>query len=115
MLVAGIAAPLLILGAMLVASLYAQRSGIDLNGIDRNAPPPEVTALVGSTALAVLLGVVLGLVAVFWGRGVLRRVRSEPGNWRGVGRARVGLVLGCVTLLVPVVGAVYGLVTRALR
>jgi hypothetical protein len=81
-------------------SIYA--TGWRPDPVNPTEPPPHyVLALVGAGTLALLVGVVAGFIAIFWARGVLRRIRNEPGNWDGAGRARTGFVFGLLTVLAP--------------
>ena len=48
-----------------------------------------------------LLSVIIGFVAVYWGRSVLTHIRTQPGIWKGRKRARTGLVMGLISALVP--------------
>ncbi|RMF79378.1 MAG: hypothetical protein D6744_09205 [Planctomycetota bacterium] len=65
--------------------------------------------------VAVFLSFVCALIAIFWGRGVLRRIRTEPGNWAGASRARAAAYCGWATVLLPVLYVGANLAARALR
>ena len=41
------------------------------------------------------------IIAIVWGRGVLKRIRQEPGDWLGRRRAVTAVVLGWVVVLFP--------------
>jgi hypothetical protein len=98
----GIAAPLFFLLAIL-AIILLTRMNIDVRQLGpQNPPPPVFLMLALAVALCVLLAVVAGLISVFWGRAVLKRIRSVPGNWIGAGRARAAWICGLITVLIPV-------------
>lgn len=66
-------------------------------------PLPSVAVAIGTAALLALVGsVVLGFLAIAWGRGVLRRMYEEPGNWLGARRAKMAMALGGLAILSPV-------------
>jgi putative ABC transport system ATP-binding protein len=95
----GLAAPLLLLAAVMLS--------VAMVGFDRSEiapdrpPPPKLAVLIFAWGLCLLLSLIAGLIGVFWGRAVLRRIRTVPGEWVGGGRARAGFVCGLVTVLVP--------------
>ncbi len=60
--------------------------------------PLPLTIIALGSALLLLLMIVFGLVAFFYGRGVRRRIRQEPGNWLGDGRARLGGWIGLLSI-----------------
>ncbi len=72
-------------------------------------PTPFLVASLGGLAL-MLVGIVLGAVTILLGRGVRRRIRTEPGNWLGGRKAVFGEVLGWLGVLVPVGMCVFGIV-----
>ncbi|MEP0846451.1 MAG: ABC transporter ATP-binding protein [Phycisphaerae bacterium] len=77
-------------------------------------PPTSLSVMVLATAIAMLLGIISGVVAIFWAKGVMRRIRTEPGNWLGRGRARAGGLLGWLVVGFPVLSVAYGIVSRML-
>ncbi len=95
-LVLGAIGPLLVIGAVL-AVLAVQ------DQFDRTARvQPRPVMIAGSAAaLGLVLAFVTGITAVWWGRGVLRRIQQEPGNWLGARRARAAVVLGGLAILAP--------------
>jgi len=96
----GLAAPLLLL-MMAVFVVVMQRS-FDTQQFSPEKPPPTAyLVLLLVVVLCLLLAIVAGLIGVFWGRAVLRRIRTVPGAWIGKGRARAGLICGLVTVLLP--------------
>jgi putative ABC transport system ATP-binding protein len=99
----GIAAPVFFALAIIAVALVT-RMNVDVTRIGpQNPPPPAFVVLTLAMALCLLLAVVAGFVGVFWGRAVLRRIRSVPGNWMGAGRARAAWICGLVTVLIPMV------------
>jgi putative ABC transport system ATP-binding protein len=66
-------------------------------------PLPSAAIAIGTAALVALLAsVVLGFLAIAWGRGVLRRMYEEPGNWLGARRAKLAMALGGLAVLLPI-------------
>jgi hypothetical protein len=111
----GIAAPIL-LALAVVAGLLVSRMNIDPSKFGPQNPPPlELLVLTLVIALCLLLGVVAGFIGVFWGRSVIKRIRTVPGAWIGLGRARAGWVCGLVTLLLLVAWIVLGIGACLLR
>jgi ABC-type lipoprotein export system ATPase subunit len=97
----GIAAPVLF-GLAIIAGVFLTRMRVDLGQIGpKHPPPPGFAALTLLVALLLLLGVVAGFMGIFWGRAVLRRIRTVPGDWTGAGRARAAWICGLVTVLAP--------------
>jgi hypothetical protein len=78
-----------------------QRSFDQTQFSPQKPPPTAFSVLALVSMLCLLLSIVSGLIGVFWGRAVLRRIRTVPGNWIGRGRARAGLICGLVTILIP--------------
>ncbi len=74
-------------------------------------PPQQVLVLSAVMAFCLLTALVAGVIAVFWGRAVLRRIRHEPGHWLGRGRARLAWWLGLGTVMTPVALIVLRVVT----
>jgi len=107
----GLVGPLLLITA--IWTLFAlRRSGFDPATLKPGEPlSPVFAGWIAAFALTWLLSVIVGIIAIFWGRGVLRRIRSEPGNWLGKRRARCGLTLGLVTVLLPVAGMAYSVIS----
>jgi putative ABC transport system ATP-binding protein len=95
----GIAAPVL-LALAVVAGLLVSRMNVDPSKFGPHNPPPlELLLLTLVIALCLLLGVVAGFIGVFWGRSVIKRIRTVPGAWIGLGRARAGWICGLVAIL----------------
>jgi putative ABC transport system ATP-binding protein len=94
--------------------------GLYLKGRMPAAPPPgyippaPVIAIGLVTMVALLAAIVVGLVAFFFGRGVKRRIRTEPGHWLGAGRARWGGWLGLIAVFIPFVPNIVVLVAKLL-
>ena len=61
----------------------------------------SAAAFGGGIALALLLGMAVGLIAVLCGRAALKRMRAEPGHWSGRGQARLALALGAIAMCWP--------------
>ncbi|MBU0617554.1 MAG: hypothetical protein KKI02_07540, partial [Planctomycetes bacterium] len=96
----GLAAPLLLL--MMAVFIVVMRRSFDTQQFSPEKPPPTAyLVLLLVMLLCLLLAIVAGLIGVFWGRAVLRRIRTVPGAWIGKGRARAGLICGLVTVLLP--------------
>lgn len=111
----GIAAPVFLILAFL-AGLLVARMNVDASQISaRNPPPPGFLALALFAAVCLLLAIVAAFVGIFWGRAVLRRIRTVPGVWIGAGRARAAWVCGLVTVLIPVAQLGYNLVRWMIR
>ncbi len=97
----GIAAPVFFMLAA-VAIVLLTRMDVDLEHVGpQNPPPPAFLLLTLAVASCLLLGVIAGIISVFWGRAVLKRIRTVPGNWAGAGRARAAWICGLVTVLIP--------------
>jgi len=66
-------------------------------------PLPSAALALGAAALlALLASMVMGILAIVWGRGVLRRMYREPGHWLGAWRARAAVALGGLAILSPI-------------
>jgi putative ABC transport system ATP-binding protein len=82
------------------------RANYDLKAIQAASPaqpPPQPVIVAGLVlTLSMLLAVAFGFTGLMLGRGARRRIRLDPGTWRGAGRALTGLWLGAAALLVPV-------------
>jgi len=97
----GLAAPLLLL--LMAAFIVVMQRSFDTQQFSPEKPPPTAyLVLFLVVVLCLLLAIVAGVIGVFWGRTVLRRIRTVPGVWIGKGRARVGWICGLVTVLIPV-------------
>ncbi len=64
--------------------------------------PSAALALGAGALLALLASVVMGILAIAWGRGVLRRMYREPGHWLGAWRAKAAVALGGLAILSPI-------------
>ncbi|MFH1746723.1 MAG: ATP-binding cassette domain-containing protein [Planctomycetota bacterium] len=96
-------------------SYNLKQSGVDLTGltpeeIQRQLPPGYIAQLL-IAALSMVASFVLGIIAIVVGWRALRRMRRELGNWRGHGRAWVGLILGWAVVLAPFLVKGIGYVT----
>jgi len=49
----------------------------------------------------VLLGLIAGALAVWWGSGARRELRTNPSGWRGRWRIALGTLFGWAAILVP--------------
>ncbi len=78
-------------------------------------PPQSAIVLAAAMAFSLLGALVAGVIAIFWGRAVLRRIRLEPGHWLGQRRARIAWWLGLGTVMTPVLLIVWRLVASAAR
>ena len=96
-----VAIAMLIIGV--IAGIAASLAGWKPDPVNPKAlPPPHIIALGLTFTLSIFLAIICALIAIFWGRGVLHRIRSEPGNWLGAGRARIGALCGWATVLLPI-------------
>jgi putative ABC transport system ATP-binding protein len=110
----GLSAPLLLLMTVVFAGVM-QRS-FDPTQFSAQKPPPAAFLVLGLVVvLCLLLSVVTGLIGVFWGRGVLKRIRTVPGNWIGKRRALLAMVCGLVAVLLPLALLAANLVIRVAR
>jgi putative ABC transport system ATP-binding protein len=104
-LVCGLTAVALWIAAVIVQFTLRKLYHINPEEFDPAQPKlPPMPVLIGSglASLAMLVGIVFGIVAVVLARGVRRRAREEIANWQGRRRALVGAVLGWLTIVVPV-------------
>ena len=96
-----LAAPVFLVLAF-VAGVVLSRMRVDPSEIGpNNPPPPGLLLLALLMSLCFLLAIVAGFVGVFWGRAVLRRIRTVPGAWIGKRRALIALICGLGTVLIP--------------
>jgi len=109
----------LVLGAIAFALLVtcvgcialAARTGVDLKQISRENPPPAAfVGLLLASLGAALLAIGLGIAALAWGGGVLRRIVRDPGAPRGRRRAWSAVALGAAAAGVPILYVVVVLV-----
>lgn len=99
-----------------VAGFLVARMNVDPSKISpQNPPPPAFAVLVLVLVACLLLGIVAGVVGLVWGRAVLKRIRTVPGNWIGKGRARAGWICGLVAVLIPVVVVCLNIAACVLR
>ncbi|MFQ5806573.1 MAG: ABC transporter ATP-binding protein [Phycisphaerae bacterium] len=111
----GVAAPLLLVLAFL-AGLFVARMNVDPSQFGRQHPPPVAYIIVALfAALCLLLAIVAGFISIFWGRAVLKRIRTVPGAWLGAGRARAAWICGLLTVLIPVAQVGYNIVRWMIR
>jgi putative ABC transport system ATP-binding protein len=111
----GLAAPVFLMLAF-VAGVLLGRMRVDPSEFGPDNPPPlGLLVLALLWALCYLLAIVGGFIGVFWGRAVLRRIRTVPGVWIGKGRARVGWICGLVTVLIPVCLLTVNVIVRMAR
>jgi putative ABC transport system ATP-binding protein len=108
---AGFVCGLLAIGlwaAAIIAQLIlrAQYPNFDAQSFDpakRQMPPlPLVVGGLGA-CLAMVAGVVLGILAIVLSVGARKRIRTEPGHWLGGRRALAGMLMGWAAVAVPVV------------
>ena len=52
------------------------------------------------------LAVILGIIAIVVSRGASKRIKTEPGNWIGAGRAKLALILGILAVASPILGSI---------
>ncbi|MFO0837197.1 MAG: ABC transporter ATP-binding protein [Phycisphaerae bacterium] len=89
------------LGPLLLAAAWITRKTA-LSEVRTDAVPSTNELITGFAIIGgLLLATVVGIVAIVWGRGVLRRIRQEPGPWRGAQRARLAVALGCLGVATP--------------
>ncbi len=111
-LVAGIAAVVL-MGVVFGCALAIRAMRLTPQMLQN--PPQSVVVLSACMALCLLGALVAGVIAIFWGRAVLRRIRLEPGHWLGRRRARVAWWLGFGTVMTPVVLIAWRILGAAVR
>ena len=94
------AAPLFLL--ITVVFTIVMQAGYAQMQLSPGKPPPTAFLVLSLLwVLCLLLAVVAGVIGIFWGRAVLRHIRTVPGAWLGRRRALVALVSGLVTVLIP--------------
>ncbi len=101
----GLAAPLLLL--LGIVMLIVMQTRFHPSEFSPEKPPPLALAVLGIMLLCLLLSIIAGLIGFFWGRAVLKRIRTVPGSWIGKGRARTACICGLTTVLIPL--ALFGL------
>lgn len=100
--ISGIATTLVaasIVAGKVLQQLYPFKPGVGAK------PPPELMTGGLIITMAVLAGMILGILGMVSGRGALLRQRREPGNWLGAGKARIGFWLGLLALTGPFLNA----------
>jgi len=79
-------------------------------------PPPPQAMIAGLAMLvSLLLAFVSGLIGLFWGRSVRRKIRTVPGNWTGRRRALWGAICGGVAVAISIVLVVVPIVAMLLK
>jgi putative ABC transport system ATP-binding protein len=111
----GIAAPLFLVMAMGCGFLMARMDVDPAQYGPQHPPPPQFVVLTLISLLFFLLAVAAGFIGVFWGRTVLKRIRTIPGAWIGKGRARAAWICGLVTILIPAAQAGFAVVKWMMR
>jgi putative ABC transport system ATP-binding protein len=97
--------------ALLVMHYQPQK----LDPAKRQMPPtPFLVGAFGSCA-SMLVAFVLGILAIAFSVGARKRMRAEPGEWLGGRRALAGLILGIVSVALPVVLVVVNIVAAVLK
>jgi putative ABC transport system ATP-binding protein len=69
-------------------------------------PPPAVIMGGLSACVSMVAGLTLGIVAIVLGWRARQRIRTEPGHWLGGRRALAGMILGWVSVALPVIGGI---------
>ncbi len=107
-----IGAALWVLG---IATEVVLSMSYDMQAIQAAKKMPPVPLVAGGFAafLAFVIGLVLAILAIVFSRGARKRMRTEPGNWQGGRRALTGLILGWLTVAIPVVGVIVSLIRLA--
>ncbi len=79
-------------------------------------PPPTPVIVASLTAcVGYIAGPVLAILALVFAVRCRKRLRTEPGLWRGGRRALTGLVLGILGLVLPVAALIVSLAWRAVH
>ena len=81
----------------------------------RQMPPVPFLAGFFASCGAALVAFVLGILAIVFAVGARKRMRAEPGEWLGGGRALAGMILGIVSVALPVVLIVANVVAAVLK
>jgi putative ABC transport system ATP-binding protein len=113
-----LAITLLLTAVVLILIVTPQAAELQKSGVTfgpDNPPPLGIVLMSFGGMASILLGVISAVVAIFLDRGVRRRIRSEPGNWTGGRRARVGSILGWATILLPVLLLATQLIRAGIR
>ena len=96
----------------IIAPLVAVAATVGVFGLATMGPQQKtgLSQAFIALGLSVLAGfglsVILGIVAIVLSRGASKRMKTEPGNWIGAGRAKIALILGSVAVASPLLGAV---------
>jgi putative ABC transport system ATP-binding protein len=106
--------------AAIVAQLVLQRvyGPMDMQSFGPGKPQmPPLPFMIGGlgACLAVTAALVLAILAIVVSIGARRRIRTEPGHWRGARRALVGLILGWVAVILPVAGIGVSIVSALMK
>jgi putative ABC transport system ATP-binding protein len=99
-----------------VAALFAR--SLDPQALAANpGRPPPTPVIIASLGACVgySVGPLLAILALVFAVRCRKRLRTEPGLWRGGRRALAGLVLGILGLALPVASVVVRLAWRAAR
>ena len=95
----------------IIAPLLGVASTLGMVGVKSMAPAQQTGLSLGflavgfSAVAGFCLAIILGIVAILLSRGALKRMKTEPGDWIGKGRARAALILGSLSVVSPLLGA----------
>jgi putative ABC transport system ATP-binding protein len=78
-------------------------------------PPVTVIALGLATVALTLASVVLSVIGIVICTGARKRARAKVGNWIGLRKARVGQVIGWISVGVPLAGIAYSLIQLVIK
>jgi putative ABC transport system ATP-binding protein len=99
-LACGLIGPALYILASIPVALVSARANLKL--MDPMRPPKELLLASLVAVLGLIVGLVMGILAIYLAILVRRRLREEPGQWRGRHRAWIALALGCLTVVGPI-------------
>jgi ABC-type lipoprotein export system ATPase subunit len=100
-------------GVVFAVPIILKSLNYDLQNLAQSKRPPAGVMVAGLvTILAVLGAFVLGIMGIVFSSGALKRMRTEPGCWRGRKQAVAGMVLGWLAVAIPVVGVVARIVSK---
>ncbi len=82
----------------------ARAAAIKAAGVVPTGPQdmPRDLVMAGAIGIGcVLVGLLAGALAVYWGSGVRRQIASSSARWRGRGRVLLGTLCGWAAILIP--------------
>ncbi len=101
---------------VLVACAVYVRLTVDPKQLKPGTTPPAeaMVAMLGMVG-SLLAAFVSGIVGLVWGRSVLRRIRTVPGNWTGRRRAIWGSVCGGISVAISIILVVVPIAAMLLK